>query len=486
MRSKLRTSVLVLAMVALVLPLGGAARALPDLPTACPESDPGYAVSRCANWVARYDDGFSYDQAFGVVTSADGQTVFVTGNGYDHGRMTTIAYDAATGAEKWKSFFSRSGTQVRSIAIAPNGQTVFITGFSSDGGSFSKFATVAYDAASGAEKWVAISQGPWGHGDYSTEIVVSPDSQKVYVAGTSFHVNPDGSDDRSDDYRIVAYSSSTGAQVWASTFDSIGVVGNHSDRPEALAVSPNGQHLAVTGRWANTAGSGYHFGTMSLNASTGAKEWIGEYTGGAQTYDLANDVSFSPDSSRVFVTGDSYGGLGYQRATVAYSVATGQQLWAVRFVGPGHNSDFGKAVTVSPDGQRVYVTGESVASAPIADYSTQALDASTGAQIWEARYSVPRGSRSEDMVLSPDGSRLYVTGASWTYMGWNIATVAYDTSLGLEQWVARYTANQVGIGDQDDWDPFISIAPDGSRVFVNGTSAGNGTSKDLVTLSYNR
>lgn len=118
-----------------------------------------------------------------------------------------------------------------------------------------------------------------------------------------------------------------------------------------------------------------------------------------------------------------------------------------------------------------------------ADIGTQALDADTGEQIWETRYSVPRGSHSDDIVVSPDGSRIYVTGATWTFIGWNIVTVAYDTS-GLQQWVARYTANAISIGDQDDWDPFIAVAPDGSKVYVTGTSSGGSTSKDLVTLAY--
>lgn len=489
-----RWTALVLALAALVLnlPLGGVASAAPSIPTACPESDPGYVVSKCARWIARYDDGSGYDQAFGVVTSADGQTVFVAGDGYQQNRFETIAYDASTGAVRWKSFFTRPGgslqTQVRDIAIAPDGKTVYVTGFSNNGGQMEQFATVAYDASTGAEKWVAFFQSQWAHGDYASEVTVSPDSQTVYVAGTSYHVNPDGSDDRSDDYRVVAYRASNGAQLWASSFDSVGDVGNHGDTPEALAVSPDGRHVVVTGQWAATGvhdiwglAYGYHFGTISLSASTGAKEWFAEYTGGSGNFDQPNDIAFSPDSSRVFVTGDSYGGAGYQRATVGYSVANGQQLWAVRFVGPGHNSDFGKAIEVSPDGSRVYVTGESVGAT--ADYSTQALDAGTGNQIWETRYSVPRGSTSEDLVVSPDGSRVYVTGASWTYLGWNIATVAYETSLGLEQWVARYT-HSTGIGDQDDLDPYISIAPDGSRVFVTGTSAGGSTGKDLVTLGY--
>jgi DNA-binding beta-propeller fold protein YncE len=89
---------------------------------------------------------------------------------------------------------------------------------------------------------------------------------------------------------------------------------------------------------------------------------------------------------------------------------------------------------------------------------------------------------SEDVVVSPDGSRVYVAGRSWTFTtGWNIVTVAYETSLGLEQWVARYTNKEALLGGQDDWDPLMAIAPDGGRLFVTGTAVGTTA---MVTLAY--
>jgi len=56
----------------------------------------------------------------------------------------------------------------------------------------------------------------------------------------------------------------------------------------------------------------------------------------------------SPGGSRVYVTGGSYPGS----ATLAYSAATGAQLWLAR-----HNDMLLAAVAVSPGGSRVYVTG---------------------------------------------------------------------------------------------------------------------------------
>src|SRR5690606_33385061 len=56
--------------------------------------------------------------------------------------------------------------------------------------------------------------------------------------------------------------------------------------------------------------------------------------------------------------GQSVGsGTGFDFATVAYDTATGARLWVARFDGPASRTDRARAVTVSPDGATVYVTG---------------------------------------------------------------------------------------------------------------------------------
>ena len=53
----------------------------------------------------------------------------------------------------------------------------------------------------------------------------------------------------------------------------------------------------------------------------------------------------------MFVTGGSDGsGAIDDYATVAYDAATGAELWAARYAGPGDGYDTGIAVDVSPDG----------------------------------------------------------------------------------------------------------------------------------------
>src|SRR5688572_6456491 len=67
---------------------------------------------RCEVWSAIYDHPGGHattgiDFAFGAATSPDGHTVYVTGQSWDdtsnHYDVATLAYDAATGTQRWLS-----------------------------------------------------------------------------------------------------------------------------------------------------------------------------------------------------------------------------------------------------------------------------------------------------------------------------------------------------------------------------------------------
>src|SRR5207302_2752496 len=93
-------------------------------------------------------------------------------------------------------------------------------------------------------------------------------------------------------------------------------------------------------------------------ASTGAKVWVARYNGPQSVLDSAASLGVSPDGTRVFVTGTSFGsGSDYDYATVAYDASTGSKLWVARYDGPGNGEDEAAPVGVGPDGASVFVTG---------------------------------------------------------------------------------------------------------------------------------
>jgi hypothetical protein len=71
------------------------------------------------------------------------------------------------------------------VAVAANGDEVFVTGSSLGLSSSFDYATVAYDAPSGAVLWTRQYNGPGNDYDYATSAAASPDGSALFVTGSS-------------------------------------------------------------------------------------------------------------------------------------------------------------------------------------------------------------------------------------------------------------------------------------------------------------
>jgi outer membrane protein assembly factor BamB len=417
-------------------------------------------------WAARYNHpSVSQSVANSVAVSPDGSTVFVTGYSYDNVRSydyATVAYNAATGGQLWAERFNGAGNGndvAQSVAVSPDGSTVFVTGHSDDGALGIDYATVAYNAATGARKWVKTYNGPGNSDDSATAVAVSPSGSAVFVTGSSGSAAA-----------TVAYNPVTGARLWVARFSR---PGGYASQASALTVSPDGTMVVIAG--ANIVSSG-DYATVAYNASTGARLWAEDYSGPGHGDDEAASVAISPTGDAVYVTGESWGrSQVYDYATVAYDAATGAQQWAARYNGPASIGGQATAVAASPDGSTVFVTGQ--ADAGSGDYATVAYNAATGAQRWVKLYNGPADGPDGAlaMAISPTGSTVYVTGDSDGTANTNYATLAYNAATGTQQWVARYN----GPGNPFSQANSIAVSPNGTTVFVTGSS-GN----DYATVAY--
>ncbi|MGH3680213.1 MAG: S8 family serine peptidase, partial [Natronosporangium sp.] len=431
-------------------------------------------------WQARYNGtGTDSDVAHALVLSPDGATAYLTGRNGGDGTLTdyvTIAYDTGTGDQRWLARYDGPASKTDeawAIGLSPDGSRVFVTGNSATG-SFSSdadYATVAYDAATGDQLWVARFDGPGENQDGARALGVSPDGGTVFVTGASRST----SSIFSTDYTTIGYDAATGEQRWLARYDG---PGSTLDAAEALGVSPDGGTVFVTG--ASQLGGSFteDYATVAYDAATGAQRWAVRYDGPAGAVDRAEALGVSPDGSRVLVTGGSAGvGTGTDYATIGYDAATGDQLWVARYDGAGGGGfDTASALSVSPDGAGVVVTGGSAG-----DYGTVAYDAATGAQRWAARYDGPVGGPDVAAAIgtSPDGAEVFVTGNS-VGVSFDYATLGYDAATGERRWLARFN----GPVDDGDAGTALAVSPDGSRVLVTGQSVGEGSGADYLTLAY--
>jgi WD40 repeat protein len=372
------------------------------------------------------------------------------------------------GTQVWAQRFGGAhlSATTPSVAASPDRAVVYVTGITTKTSiGLRNEVTVAYNAATGKQLWLARYQGTGRHprgGVGVPSITVSPDGATVYVAG-------DLARGAKNDYLVIAYNAATGAQRWVATPLTFASIAQY----RAVAVSPDSRTVYITGTQDFVGSAAFRsYDTIALNAATGGTVWDTQTKFPKRVPHTLTSIAVSPDGATVFIGGSS--------GTVAYDAATGAQLWLDAYKQAYHRSRV--SLAVSPDSATVYVTGGSDApgsSAP--HYWTAALDAATGAQRWQATYHGPdTQAASAAIALSPDGSAVYVTGSVAQASGlFEYATIGYDAATGHQLWLASYrTANA------NDNAAGLAVSPDGSTVHVTGTSIASSTGADYATVAY--
>ncbi len=314
----------------------------------------------------------------------------------------------------------------------------------------SSFAAARQLAGPGAKLWLQRYNGPGNGSDAASSVAVSPDGGAVFVTGQSKGATP-ATD--SSDYLTAAYNAATGAQLWTARYIGSGTY----DYATAVAVSPDGATVFVTGSSEQGSGQFGDYATVAYRASDGMQLWVARFNGPANDGDYATAVSMARDGTKVFVTGRSRGADNrISFATVAYRASDGAQLW-VAWYAPG-NRGVPNAI-VSPGGNRVFVTGYVQSKLATAEYGTVAYNATTGAQLWARTYA---GQGATSVAASPDRTTVYVTGESHFDFG----TLAYNARTGARLWARFYGSHR-----RIDGASSVAVSP-GGRVVVTGTSHG--------------
>ena len=136
-------------------------------------------------------DGGQNDFATDLAVDADGTMLYATGGAVT---FLTVAFRASTLKSVWaKRYDAGHGfNKAASAAVSPDGLNVYVAGESA--GKFetcfgdvqsSAYATVAYDASSGSQSWVARYNGLKRDPDQPHQVATSPDGSLVYVTGDS-------------------------------------------------------------------------------------------------------------------------------------------------------------------------------------------------------------------------------------------------------------------------------------------------------------
>src|SRR5438094_1830639 len=260
-------------------------------------------------------------------------------------------------------------------------------------------AAAADDAATAGRSpvWVATYHGPSGT-SRARAGAISPDGATLFVTGSTGESGAAGP----YHWATIAYNTATGGQRWLRTYQGTDVSSSSTAAPAALAVSPDGSMVFVTGTVTNTSGASAG-ATVAYGTATGARLWVAQRSSDASPVSAA----VSPDGSRVFVLSHDY-------TAQAYDTATGNLVWSAIATGL-HGLSFASAGAMSPDGSRLFLTGSGFTSTGRQEYQTAALNAATGATLWVQHYTRPHqstrsGNLAMAVVVSRDGATVYVAG----------------------------------------------------------------------------
>jgi hypothetical protein len=341
---------------------------------------------------------------------------------------------------------------------------VYVSGSVFMSGSGYDYGTIKY-YPSGDTAWVRTYNGPGDSSDGAMDIAVD-DSGYVYVTGQSFGSGTDY------DYATVKYKPN-GDTAWVRRYDG---PENTGDCAMAIAIDGSG-NVCVTGFGVCWSEHPWDYVTIKYYPN-GDTAWVRGYNGAGDGSDKAVDIA-TDGSGNVYVTGESYGGgTDFDYCTIKYD-ASGTEVWAKIYNGPGNDYDNATAIAVDGSGN-VYVTGQSNGNATGSDYATIKYYPS-GDTAWVRRYDGPAsGSDCARAVAADDSGFVYVTGYSdstSTYQDY--LTIKYDSS-GNQIWVRRY---DYGVSGSDN---AYAIAVDGSgNAYITGMSGSGGVAGlDYATVKY--
>ena len=419
------------------------------------------AETPVAAWVQRYNGpGNSDDRPRAMAVTHSNEVVVA---GYCYGSSTfndcvTIKY-SGTGQPLWTNQYNGTGNGGDRInALAVDGSNcVVVAGQSLGNGGGYDYIIIRYTSA-GAALWTNRYNGPGNFDDAVTAAAVDS-SNSVIVAGYSL-----GSGSTYD-LAIIKYSSA-GAALWTNRYPQAAA--------SALAVDGS-NNIVVAGRAWNSS-SAWDYLAIKYS-SLGAALWTNRYNGPGNGDDRAAAIAVN-SSNAVAVTGYSTGASGnYDYTTLLYSSA-GAGLWTNRYNGPANGEDAARALAVDSR-NTVIVTGYSVGNDGSYDYATLCYSGA-GAPLWTNRYSGPGNNVDVAAAVVVDAAtNVIVTGSSYSSTNSSdYATIKYSAD-GMALWTNRYHGPMLSL------DEAIAVGIDASNnVVVTGSSAGDGSSDDIVTLKY--
>jgi YVTN family beta-propeller protein len=240
---------------------------------------------------------------------------------------------------------ARNSAEALWVAVSPNGTMAYATTYDSNALDVIDLTTLKRLRSTDL-------------GAFLTGVSVSKDGRKVFVGAG------EGVDGPNDDRTMTVASASSGRVLARVPYCEI---------PAGNAISPNGKVLYQT----------CSYGDSVAKLDTTTNKMIGEVLVGLEPV----DVAFSPDGAAAYTANTK------SRDVSVIDTRTGRETATIP-VGPAPTS-----VAVSPDGTRLFVSCSKTSAIWVVNTADRQV---------VGKVKVPAAPTNYALVVSPDGSRLYV------------------------------------------------------------------------------
>ncbi len=321
---------------------------------------------------------------------------YVTGASESFGAnldYTTVKYDPQ-GNEIWANQYDgpASGADWGVGITLDKRSNTFVTGSSADSGGGREIATIKY-GPDGNQRWTARYNSPLNLHDWGGFIAVD-DNQNVYVAGHS-----GDSPGHEKEWITIKYDS-LGQEKWVRTFS----LRPNTDQNWATKIRVDlFGNVIVTGGSLDILVWQVDYVTVKYD-SLGDTVWIAHENGSPYSENLV--IVLDLDSlGNVYVSGYS----GFDIATIKYDF-NGNKLWEHRYTSPASGPTYPSGIKVDKAGS-VYVAGVTRGIGTKRDFTALKLD-SMGNELWAVRYIGPDTS-SDDLATYAafdEIGNVYITG----------------------------------------------------------------------------
>lgn len=290
----------------------------------------------------------------------------------------------------------------------------------------------------------------------------------LYIAGSSAGIGTNS------DYITIKYSPA-GTIIWSARYTGLG--GDKADFAYAMEID-NAGNVYVTGRSRGTNGD-FEAATVKYNSS-GVQVWANRYGVTIPGDEWANAIAVDGSGNVIIggLTSKSVTDKDY--LTIKYT-SYGVAMWTKTYDGP-LNNDYDEIHSVAADiSGNVYVTGRCGWSNAVFDMVSLRYN-SFGSTVMATRYDGTLHDDDCGLLIRPDASgNFIVSGYSRETNGAvNITTIKFN-STGLPLWTKTY--NGYGSGSDVPYDMELDNA---GNVYVCGSSTGDMTSTDFITIKYNQ